>query len=141
MRARVARHQADRSSAWRTVEVPLDVGTALAELTTGVAILDCVNMLAANAIERARPQSVDEALAAVRTEVDDIARGLGLRDGTLLAVTNEVGSSLHATTEIGRWFQDALGAANQRLAALADEVVLLVAGVPMTIKSSVTDRG
>ena len=70
------------------------------------------------------------ALAAIASLLDASAR----RNGTLFAVTNEVGMSIHPPTALGLWFQDALGRANQRLAAQAEEVVLMVSGIPVTIK-------
>jgi adenosyl cobinamide kinase/adenosyl cobinamide phosphate guanylyltransferase len=136
MRERVARHRADRPPGWRTIEAPRRVGSAIRDAATSVVLLDCLTMLSANALERARPASPAAALDAVAAEIDDLLRALPTRDGALLAVTNEVGLSVHPPTAIGRWFQDALGMVNQRVAALAEEVVLLVAGVPVVVKST-----
>ena len=58
------------------------------------------------------------------------------RNGVLIVVTNEVGFGVHPPSELGRWFQDGLGRVNQMLAEAADQVVLMIAGVPMTIKSA-----
>jgi adenosylcobinamide kinase/adenosylcobinamide-phosphate guanylyltransferase len=64
-----------------------------------------------------------------------LLRAAAARDGTLLVVTNEVGSGVVPAAPLGRWYRDALGRANQRLAAAAEEVVLLVAGLPLTLRA------
>ncbi|HEX6940751.1 MAG TPA: bifunctional adenosylcobinamide kinase/adenosylcobinamide-phosphate guanylyltransferase, partial [Longimicrobiales bacterium] len=83
----------------------------------------------------------DAAHAAVAAEVDALLDAAATRAGTLLVVTNEVGFGIVPPTALGRWFRDALGTANRRLAAAADEVVLLVSGVPLHIKGGVPFPG
>ena len=56
------------------------------------------------------------------------------RPGRLIVVTNEVGWSVHPPTALGRWYQDGMGAANRRLAELADTVVLMVSGLEVRLK-------
>ena len=56
------------------------------------------------------------------------------RAGVILVVTNEVGMGVHPPSALGRWYRDALGRANQMLAAAAEEVVLLVSGIPVRVK-------
>ena len=67
-------------------------------------------------------------------EVDALSRLPDSRDITLIVVSQEVGLGIVPATELGRRFRDLLGRANQRLAAQADEVVFVVAGLPLTLK-------
>jgi adenosylcobinamide kinase / adenosylcobinamide-phosphate guanylyltransferase len=140
MAVRIERHRAARPGGWRTVETPRGVSGAVAAAETEVILLDCVTLLASNAAlaagEGESGPSEGSVLAAVAAEIDTLLTALHGRAGTLIAVTNEVGLGIVPPTDLGRWFRDALGTANCRLAAAASEVVLLVSGVPMTVKAS-----
>jgi adenosylcobinamide kinase/adenosylcobinamide-phosphate guanylyltransferase len=133
MVARIAHHRSTRPAAWTTVEAPANAGTAIRAAATVTVLLDCLTVLSGNALGRARPATRDAALVAIRREVDAILSAVAERDGMLIVVTNEVGSSVHPPTELGRWFQDGLGEANQLLAAAATEVVLVVCGVAIRL--------
>jgi adenosylcobinamide kinase/adenosylcobinamide-phosphate guanylyltransferase len=133
-RARIARHRATRPAAWRTVEAPSTAAGAIAEAATGVVLLDCMTLLSADALERPSPPNEEAAVEVMVARADQVLRSAAARSGVLIVVTNEVGFGVHPASEIGRWFQDGLGRVNQRLAAAADEVVLLIAGIPLTIK-------
>jgi adenosyl cobinamide kinase/adenosyl cobinamide phosphate guanylyltransferase len=135
MRERIDRHRSDRPGEWTTIEDPTGA-SGLAAAPHRVVLLDCVTMMLANAIRgdagRSR-QAVDEA---TRAAVEALLRVTEARDGALFLVTNEVGMSIHPMTPIGRWFQDAVGRANQRLAAVADETVFMVCGIPLTLRGT-----
>ena len=139
MARRIARHRDGRPRGWRTVEAPRDAGAAVCAAATDVVLLDCLTLLASNALLSVAGRdggegAEDAAQAAVVSEVDALCAAAAGRSGTLLVVTNEVGLGVVPPTPLGRWFRDALGAANRRLAAAADEVVLLVSGVPVHVK-------
>lgn len=134
MARRIEEHRAARPAGWMTIEAPRDAGRAVLAAQTDVVVLDCLNMLAANAISGRAAGSEVDALAAIGAETDGLLDAAASRDGALLVVTNEVGFGVHPPTRLGRWFRDGLGAANQRVAAIADEVVLMVAGVPLHVK-------
>ena len=125
MTARIARHQADRQAGgWTTLETPLDPAPAIAA-AEGLVLLDCITVWLGNLMhyERDMPQALDglcAALAATHAEV--------------IMVSNEVGLSIVPENAMARRFRDEQGRANQRLAALAQEVYLVVAGIPMKIK-------
>lgn len=127
MRERIARHQADRDARWSTVEAPRDLPAAIDALNGGdaVVLVDCLtlwvsNLLLANAdISRAGEQLCDA-----------IARF----DGTLIFVANEVGLGIVPDNALARRFRDAAGLLNQSVAAAVEEVVLLTAGLPLTLK-------
>lgn len=141
MSARIARHRASRPQTWRTVEVRQGVGASVREAPTAVVLVDCLTLLASNAflgaISRdgeADAAAEDAGTRAVAAEVDDLLGVAAERDGVLLVVTNEIGLGVVPPTPLGRWFRDALGIANRRVAAAADEVVLMVSGIAVVIK-------
>lgn len=134
MRARIAAHRRARPSGWETLEASSDAGRAILAAAHDTVVLDCLTVLAGTAIGRARAATVDDAVAAIAGEVDGILEARSARAGTLIVVTNEVGLSVHPATELGRWFQDGLGAANRRLAHAADRAVLMVSGLELRLK-------
>ena len=127
MRERIARHRADRDTRWTTVEAPRDLPAAIDALSgrDAVVLVDCLtlwvsNLLLADAdISRAGQQLCDA-----------IARF----DGVLILVANEVGLGIVPDNALARRFRDAAGLLNQSVAAAAQEVVLLTAGLPLTLK-------
>lgn len=137
MRERVARHQAERPQTWATLEAPLDVARPLRSAMVGcdVIVVDCVTLLASNVLLSQHNEATqDEVDAALIAEIDAL---LALRDDSpahWILVSNEVGMGIVPATRLGRLFRDALGRANQRVAAAADEVLLIVAGLPWRLK-------
>src|SRR5262249_12672358 len=112
-RARIAAHRRRRPAAWTTIE-PDDVPGALREVR-GTALLDSVGTWILAWPELAAP-------------VDALCDALHARAGDTVVASEEVGLGVHPPTEVGRRFADALGDANRALAAIADRVVLVVAG-------------
>lgn len=137
MQRRIARHKAERPAAWRTVEAALCAGDAIRAANTSVVILDCVTLLAANVLLAAHPAGEEDAISAIATAADDILAAVAARVGVLIAVTNEVGLGIVPEGNLARWFRDGLGLVNQRLAAKAETVVLMVSGLALTVKSGV----
>jgi adenosylcobinamide kinase/adenosylcobinamide-phosphate guanylyltransferase len=131
---RVALHRARRPAAWRTLETA-DVASALAVADEPVLVDDVGNWLAV-ALDRAGVWSDPSALPAVRTATDELVAAWRAARVPVVAVTNEVGSGVVPATPAGRLFRDELGRLNARLAAESDEVVLLVAGVPVPLRSA-----
>lgn len=127
MRARIARHRADRPAAWRTVEEPLALADALAREASADACLlvDCLTLWLTNVMLAEREAEIDRLL--------EVAPAL---PGRLIFVSNEVGWGIVPENALARRFRDAQGRLNQRLAALADEVTLVAAGLPLKLKSS-----
>ncbi len=137
MKARIAVHQAERPAGWRTLEAPSLIGAPLAEEARGVTVVlvDCLTLLSSNALLASGDDpTTEQAEAAVAAEVDALLGALETSDATWIVVSNEVGLGLVPPYPLGRAYRDALGRANQRLAAAADEVYLLVAGLPLTLK-------
>jgi len=134
MAARIARHRGERPPEWRTVEEPFDLFETVASLVgeADVVLVDCLNLWVANLLQK--EPGMDEARLVARTAV---LEAIAARPrGHLIMVSNEVGWGVHPETAIGRRFRDALGRLNQEVARVADEVILLVAGCPVTVKPS-----
>ncbi|MDQ3556053.1 MAG: bifunctional adenosylcobinamide kinase/adenosylcobinamide-phosphate guanylyltransferase, partial [Gemmatimonadota bacterium] len=93
-----------------------------------------LTLLASNALLAAAGEGEKGVAAAVAAEAGALRDAALAREGTTLVVTNEVGMGVHPPTELGRWYRDALGRANARLAADAEEVILLVSGIPLRIR-------
>ena len=132
MAARIARHRAERPARWATIEEPHDVPAACrrAARSHDVVVVDCITVWVSNLMERGD----DDAL--VLAAVDDLAKMLRERLVSVILVSNEVGQGVHPPTELGRRFRDLLGLVNQRLAAAADRVTLMVAALPLTVKDT-----
>lgn len=128
MARRVARHRASRPRAWTTVEGPEAAIRGVADAGTGVVLLDCLTLLVSDAVVRARERGEEEAVHAGAARIDALLEAAASREGTLIVVTNEVGSGVVPPAPLGRWFRDAQGIANRRVAAAADRAVLVVAG-------------
>ena len=139
MAARIARHRAERPLAWRTAEVPVALPSALVALEgeADVVIVDCLNLWVSNLLHK-RPELTDADLSAEASQLEAVARRPRF---SLILVSNEVGWGVHPETELGRRFRDALGLVNQAAARAADEVVLLVAGCPLIVKSPDREGG
>ena len=134
MARRIARHRAERPSAWTTIEAPRAAGDAVRSARHAVVLVDCLTVLASNALLAVEAEGEDACLTAVLAEAQALRDTALARGGTTVVVTNEVGMGVHPPTSLGRWYRDALGRANALLAASADEVVLMVSGIAMRIK-------
>jgi adenosylcobinamide kinase/adenosylcobinamide-phosphate guanylyltransferase len=136
MATRIARHRAERPSHWATVEEPLDLVPRLEKLegTCDGIVVDCLTLWVANRLLRGDPDD------AILGESDALARLIGRRRSSFTVVSNEVGAGVHPETATGMRFRDLLGGVNQRVAAACDTVVLMVAGVPLTVKTPSATR-
>lgn len=128
---RIKRHQKDRSAAWQNFETEKEVSAL--PLQNQVGVIDCITLWLTNFFTQF-DNDIDKSLAAFKQEID----ALNNMDATLLMVTNELGMGVHAETEIGRKFTDLQGWANQYVAAMAHQVILMVSGIPVIIKKSLS---
>jgi adenosylcobinamide kinase/adenosylcobinamide-phosphate guanylyltransferase len=136
MAARIKVHQESRPASWTTLEAALEVGDAIRSAPERPWVLiDCITLLASNVLF-SLPEPVDEHLYAVKmdAEIASLIRTSREWKGRWVIVTNEVGLGLVPPYPLGRLYRDVLGRTNQQLAAAADEVLLLVAGIPLKIK-------
>ena len=136
MAARIKAHRADRPAAWRTLEAPRHVGEAILQAEPcAVVLVDCLTLQVSNAVlVLPESASVAEVEAAALTEVDDLIAAYRRGAARWIVISNEVGLGLVPPYPVGRAYRDALGRANQRLASEADEVLFMVAGIPMKVK-------
>ena len=127
MAARIAEHRARRGPEWRTVEEPLDLAGALArECAGGRAVLvDCLTLWLSNLMVRERP---------VAAEVERLIALLPDLRGAAVLVSNEVGQGIVPAGAMARAFVDHAGFLHQRIAEVADAVVLMTAGLPQRLK-------
>jgi adenosylcobinamide kinase / adenosylcobinamide-phosphate guanylyltransferase len=126
MTERIAHHRARRGAGWQTVEAPHDLAETIDKAPPDTAILvDCLTLWLTN---RMLAEADIEADSAVLEKV------LARRRGSTVLVSNEVGSGVVPDNALARRFADLQGRLNQRIAARADRVVLVVAGLPLTVK-------
>ena len=136
MQTRIEAHRCDRPATWRTLEAPRHTGEAIARSeSSAIVLVDCLTLLVSNAV-LALPESASavEAEAVALAEVDELMAAFQRGTASWIVISNEVGLGLVPPYPVGRTYRDALGRANQRLAAEADEVLFLVAGIPMKVK-------
>ena len=131
MAARIARHRADRPSHWKTLEAPLDVVGAVRSAES-VVLVDCVTIWISNLLYEHRALERPSREKKILGEVEALAAVL--RKSEAIAVSNQVGEGIVPETPLAREFRDLQGQANQILAREASRVVLLVAGIPLTLK-------
>jgi len=131
MARRIERHRAERPRHWRTIEEPLELVSCLTKLdgTCDGVIVDCLTVWVSNRLLRG------DADNAILDEAAALAQLIGRRRSSFTLVSNEVGTGVHPETALGLRFRDLLGAVNQRIAAACETVVLMVAGLPLTVKS------
>jgi adenosylcobinamide kinase/adenosylcobinamide-phosphate guanylyltransferase len=133
MASRIARHRADRPAHWTTIEAPLAVAEAATRIPRDhVVILDCLTLWVSNLL-LAQDDGQADGEAQILAETDRLLDAF-VEHAVVLVVTNEVGLGIVPETALGRRFRDLLGRVNQRAAARASRVVLLVAGLPLRVK-------
>jgi adenosylcobinamide kinase/adenosylcobinamide-phosphate guanylyltransferase len=126
MAARIAEHRARRGSDWQTIEAPRDLVGALAGIPAGATVLvDCLTLWLSNRMLGG---------ADIDAETERLDGALARATGPIVLVSNEVGFGIVPGNALARRFRDAQGRLNQHMAARADRVVLMVAGLPLVVK-------
>jgi adenosylcobinamide kinase / adenosylcobinamide-phosphate guanylyltransferase len=130
MHTRIAHHQATRPSTFITVEEPVRLQAAIASLMgrADLAVLDCLTLWVSNLIG----QGLDD--GAILAEADTLAAVLGQAPFPIIVVTDEVGWGIVPDNPTARRFRDLLGWTNQKVAQVADRVILMAAGYPLRFK-------
>jgi adenosylcobinamide kinase/adenosylcobinamide-phosphate guanylyltransferase len=131
MQARVDRHQRERGDRWTTVECPLALAAEIERQSAPgtVLLVDCLTLWVSNMLLEGL------ALEEVLERGAGLGKALGAARGSVILVSNEVGTGIVPENRLARMFRDAAGWVNQAAAASADRVVWMVAGVPVAIKS------
>lgn len=125
-RQRVEIHRQRRGPEWENIEEERQLGQL--QLTGRVALIDCLTLWATNFFFDLK--DVDKALQALKAEFDAMVS----QEATLIFVTNEIGSGGTSENKVQRQFTDLLGWFNQYVASQADEVVLMVSGIPLKLR-------
>jgi adenosylcobinamide kinase/adenosylcobinamide-phosphate guanylyltransferase len=127
MAQRIAAHRARRGSFWHTIEEPLALAPVIADESSldRPLLIDCLTLWLSNLLLADRP---------IEGETAALCAALRLAAGPVVLVANEVGLGIVPETSLGRRFRDAAGGLNQQIAALADRVVLVAAGLPLVLK-------
>jgi len=142
MRDRISAHRASRPSQWQTVEAPQAIGEAITAQSGPyeTVVIDCLTLLVSNILLQL-PEDCTQADAdrAIRHELDALLTAYQRSQATWLIISNEVGMGVVPPYRLGRLYRDALGRANQQIARHADDVLLLVAGLPWMLKAPQRD--
>lgn len=139
MRARIAKHRADRPPHWQTLEAPRDILGALQQWTAmpRLILVDCLTLWVTNEL------LADEAGAEKRLicQLDLLGEWARLQSVDLILVSNEVGLGIVPDNALSRTFRDILGRVNARAAQHANQVYWMVAGLPIEVKSLAFSQG
>jgi len=129
MEQRIAEHKKRRGNAWATVEEPVELSSALLAQRgrTDCVLVDCLTIWLSNLLLHRDAKFAEE-------KVETLVETLPRLDFHVVLVTNEVGWGIVPDNPLARQFRDLAGWVNQRMAAIATEVILTVAGIPMVAK-------
>ncbi|MBW2516569.1 MAG: bifunctional adenosylcobinamide kinase/adenosylcobinamide-phosphate guanylyltransferase [Deltaproteobacteria bacterium] len=130
MRQRVAKHQKERSQSWGTLEVPVDLPQAILENSRkeNVILADCLTLWLSNLLMETDDEKKLEKM------IDRLTAALEKAPGTIVLVSNEIGTGIVPENKLARQYRDIIGLANQAVAKTAGKVIWMVAGIPVTIK-------
>lgn len=150
MAQRIARHQASRPAAWKTIEAPLELAKAIRSSNgANVILVDCITLYLTNLLmQELGPmgESENPAIASgleikIQTQIAELIQAAQESPALVILVANEVGLGLVPPYTLGRFFRDLAGRANREIAAAADKVFLLTAGTAVELKAlSLTSR-
>lgn len=130
MADRISRHQQERGNTFKTIEAPVRLAEALTRVSacTQVAVIDCITVWLGNLMHHLK---IDEKNC---TPVDRFLEVLASPPCDVVIVTNEVGMGVIPENAMSRAYRDLSGSVNQKIAAVADAVFLVVSGIPFKIK-------
>lgn len=133
MRQKIERHRSERPAHWKTIEEPIHLAQSIRTAATesDAILIDCLTLYASNLIE-----AFDNTLL-VNEHLNSLCAALQSVPCPVILVSNEVGSGVVPAYALGRKFRDLVGEINQRVAAIADTALLMVAGLPLALKGSV----
>lgn len=140
MFGRISRHRQSRPKTWTTLEEPLELAQALESAFKNTAypkvlLVDSLDTWVSNLLLKHESQTAPELESLTMPQVDQLLKACQHPSTSVVMVSSEVGLTLVPPNELGRRFQDLLGLVNQRVAAAADQVYLVVAGIPIEIKN------
>jgi adenosylcobinamide kinase/adenosylcobinamide-phosphate guanylyltransferase len=130
MEQRVFRHRQQRSSVWETLEVPVSLPETINKnsVKKNVILVDCLTLWINNLILKDdKPKGID-------THIQKLVQSIEKVECPVILVSNEVGTGIVPENKLARLFRDVAGFTNQKVAAVADQVIWMVAGIPVKIK-------
>ncbi|MGA2396986.1 MAG: bifunctional adenosylcobinamide kinase/adenosylcobinamide-phosphate guanylyltransferase [Steroidobacteraceae bacterium] len=129
MAARIEAHRSHRDARWRVIEEPVRLAAALqaAASPDGLVIVDCLTLWLSNLLEASDTEAAPR-------ETRALLAALPALSGDCILISNEVGFGIIPASALARRFGDEAGVLHQRIAALCDRVILMVAGLPLTVK-------
>jgi len=135
MAERVKKHRLRRGDAWQTMEEPLHLPQTLAasDRTCKAVLVDCLTLWLSNLLFHYEEQGED-AEARIMKDVHGLTATLREMRTPVIIVSNEVGQGIVPENHLARRFRDIAGQANQLLAAMADEVHVVISGIPLRLK-------
>jgi len=135
MNERVVKHRERRGTEWSTIEEPVNLPQALADCDGEyrAILVDCVTLWLSNLLFKYEdvPETVEER---IKDDVQQLIRTLNKMITPVILVSNEVGMGIVPDNRLARLFRDIAGTANQALAAAADEVHVVISGIPLKLK-------
>jgi adenosylcobinamide kinase/adenosylcobinamide-phosphate guanylyltransferase len=134
MHSKIDRHRADRPQSWTTLEEPIHLAQAIREAgkNSDAILVDCLTLFASNLLE-----AYGKDASGWQMQIDQLCVALSTAPCPVILVSNEVGSGVVPAYELGRRFRDLVGEINQRVASVANTVLLIVAGLPFPLKGSI----
>jgi len=133
MKERILRHQAEREPEWLTREEPLKIAAAIreADREDTIILVDCLTLWLSNLFMKYKDdqREIDRAVETLVTQLADI-------HGSVVLVSNEVGAGIVPDNPLSRRYRDCAGLLNQQVAATADKVVAVIAGIPLALKDA-----
>ena len=127
MRLRILHHQSRRGKGWRMIESPIEIAAPIANAGEDAVLVDCLTLWLSNLM--AVDRDIDEATS-------DLCRALDKARGPVVLVSNETGLGVVPDNALAREFRDRAGRLNQAIAAKADRVFFIAAGLPLTLKDN-----
>jgi adenosylcobinamide kinase / adenosylcobinamide-phosphate guanylyltransferase len=127
MKDRVRRHQQDRDSSWTTIDAPVELADAILKYSqiAHVILVDCLTLWISNLLMESEN---------MESRVEQVTGAINQAQCPIIFVSNEVGTGIVPTNALARQYRDAVGFANQKVAACVDKVIWMVAGIPVIIK-------
>lgn len=135
MEERVKHHISTRPSHWETIEESYDIKKIINDnKNPSIYILDCLTMLLTNHFMKNEEYNKDEIIETIRDDIKEIYHFCNSMKSNIIIISNQVEVGLISTYKLGRDFQDASGLIHQFIASLAEEVIIMNAGIPLKIK-------
>jgi adenosylcobinamide kinase / adenosylcobinamide-phosphate guanylyltransferase len=127
MKDRVRCHQQDRDSSWTTVDAPVELADAVSKYSrkANVILADCLTLWMSNLLMESKN---------LENRIEELTTAISQVQSPVIIVSNEVGTGIVPENALARQYRDAVGLANQKVAACVDKVIWVVAGIPVRIK-------